>query len=109
MRTGDGTLVDLRRKVPGPATESTLTCDGGTDRGRYVVGPGTASPRTCDGTCPDLRRTDSRTKAGSKAGTGSKHGGRHGDSTKAGTEPARNGQKKQEMGRMLVKMIIFVV
>ncbi len=49
MRTGDGTLLDLGRKTPGPATESALTCDGRTDRGRYVIGPGTERARTCDG------------------------------------------------------------
>ena len=30
MRTGDGMLLDLGRKTPGPATESALTCDGRT-------------------------------------------------------------------------------
>ena len=52
------------------------------DRGRNVPGPATEGQQDED---------------------------RHGDRTKAGTEPARNRQKMQEMGGMLVKMIIFVV
>ncbi len=60
MRTGDGTLLDLGRKTPGPATESALTCDGRTDRGRYVIGPGTESALTCDGRTADESRHEGR-------------------------------------------------
>ena len=87
--SGLGKNADRGRYVVGPGTENPRTCDGKCSDLRRKDGPGTVRYWTWDGTCPDLRRTDSRTKAG--------------------TDPARNRQKMQEMGRMLVKMIIFVV
>ena len=63
-----------------------------------------AKMRTGDAKWSDLGRN-----VPGPATEGQQDEGRHGDRTKAGTEPARNRQKMQEMGGMLVKMIIFVV
>ena len=99
MRTGDGTLLDLGRKTPGPATESALTCDGRTDRGRYVVGPGTDNPRTCDGRTAGRQQHESRHEGRHGQQDESRHGGRHGDKTEAGTETGRKQARRQDKSR----------
>ena len=78
MRTGDGTLLDLGRKTPGPATESALTCDGRTAGRKQARKQARRQDESKHG-----GRHGGRTKASTKASTEA--------GTKAGTEPARNG------------------
>ena len=57
LRTGDGTMVDRRRKTYGLGTVRCWTGDGKpTDQGRYGVGPETENLRTRDGTVLDRGR-----------------------------------------------------